>query len=413
MYEPGFSTAVPSADGGGWNHSDNHTGLPAIKSASLWRVALPLKTPLLLQSGPQDESSSDLSVATGLAAESKIVPDVLSQREIGWLLLQFNDGQYALGEIAPLPGFSKETLAQAVTEVKKIIRRLFDRDEPSCPSAITLSESPSVQFALEMIRLTRCFKVEAVQQYGQDQAEFSMRQTLARLLNGLPAAIHSKSAKLIKPSVDVSQPDARYPAGATVKIKVARDVSSRGVQADITRVNRFARNYPDVHLRLDANCGWTLDQASQFLSSCRNIPLEFIEEPCRNWRESLLLAKEWPVAFDETLQDKQIQPLQFITMAEQLTVHSGAKNRLPVALVCKPSLLGKRCNDWLNIARQREMRIIISASYESPAGLAFLDSLAQFWSPDEIHGLDTLDAFQSITSEDLIATAGEPVWRIS
>jgi L-alanine-DL-glutamate epimerase-like enolase superfamily enzyme len=82
---------------------------------------------------------------------------------------------------------------------------------------------------------------------------------------------------------------------ATAKNFVDRGVSilkiklGKNVQHDIEAINLIAESVGDtIKLRVDANQGWTYDEAVQVLTALKNFNIEFCEQPMRRHNDHLL-----------------------------------------------------------------------------------------------------------------------------
>ncbi len=86
------------------------------------------------------------------------------------------------------------------------------------------------------------------------------------------------------PAVDAQQvPElaARYPGCQTFKVKVAEPGQS--LRADVARVEAVRAAVPGARIRVDANGGWTVEQA---LAAAAELgPLDYMEQPCASVEE--------------------------------------------------------------------------------------------------------------------------------
>ena len=282
---------------------------------AVYRYRLPLQQPIQLAGQPH-------AVREGLVIQANI------------------DGQVRLGEIAPLPGFSRESLSDAQAE---LIRW--------CEGAAQMALSPSVAFGLSMLAF---------------EPEGRPAKATCRLFTELDA-----------PAMR------RFPKGQVVKCKVARGEW----QDEAEQIKQLLQHNPSICLRLDANQQWDLDTAIAFAERVNHRAIRFIEEPCRTLDETQLFAQHGllPVALDETLQQPEWPELIFSGLA---------------ALVVKPMLIGdlKRVMMLANLAQFSDLELVISGAYESSLGNHYLQQLAGMLAPDTAPGLDTLSAFK----EDLI-----------
>lgn len=272
------------------------------------------------------------------------------------------EGETRLGEIAPLPGFSRESLSQAEQQLLQWLAG-------ECESALY----PSVAFGLSMLAF---------------QPEPDSKVPQCRLITQLDQLS-----------------EMQFAAGEVVKCKVARG----DWQSEAQQIQRLLKRHPKLRLRLDANQQWDLDTAIAFARQVSHPAIAFIEEPCRSLQETQEFAHEGllPVALDETLQQPEWPELIFPGLA---------------ALVVKPSLVGdlKRVLMLANLAQFSGLELVISSAYESSLGSHYLQRLAAMLAKQTAAGLDTL----SVLAQDLVVPRAEaspvallelemlePVWK--
>ncbi|MFS8149087.1 o-succinylbenzoate synthase [Vreelandella titanicae] len=256
------------------------------------------------------------------------------------LLVSIN-GQW--GEIAPLPGFSTETLAEAEAESLACLAAL-SRGEIVSPTL------PSVQFGFDCVQRSLPLNLpEPLPPYP--------------LLQGAPAALIQS----------LSTADWQASPPSRLKLKVAR----YAMEEELALIEQLAARLPTTKLMLDANGGWTREDALRF---CECLPLEhidYLEEPCAAFADTIVVAEATGVsiALDETLSRR-----------EEWYGHPQIK-----ALVIKPTLIGllSACEALVKRARVDSLRVVISSSFESDLGLGLLSRLASEWAPHEPPGLDT------------------------
>ncbi|MCA8863024.1 MULTISPECIES: o-succinylbenzoate synthase [unclassified Halomonas] len=258
------------------------------------------------------------------------------------LLVTIN-GQW--GEIAPLPGFSAETLAEAEAESLACLNAI-KRGEKAAPTL------PSVQFGFDCAQ--RLWPVNL-------PASLSPYP----LLQGAPAELMLSLDTILTGWGALPPP--------RLKLKVAR----YAMEEELALIEQLAARLPTTKLILDANGGWTREDARRF---CECLPLEhidYLEEPCTAFADTIAVAEATgvPIALDETLSRR-----------EEWYGHPQIK-----ALVIKPTLIGSlnACEALVKRARADNLRVVISSSFESDLGLVQLARLASEWAPDEPPGLDT------------------------
>ena len=298
-------------------------------------------------------------------------------------------GVAAWGEIAPLPGFSRETVDESLNQLKRTLIKL--QQDPLPPELHRLEGGfenwlgrfnllPAVRHGIEMAVLSLLANGGGI--------------SMARLLSPQPMMTIRVNG-LITGCVDEVAERARLlqrEGYRAVKLKVGALSPDEAIAR--TR-NVFHELDSRAKLRLDANRAWTLEQALQFAEAIRDCEIEYIEEPARDLSDVNEFVSRtiscFPVALDESLVD--IEP------------HQLAEFSQVSALILKPTILGgfERTAAFARAGKELGMKAVISSSFESSLGIAALGSLAAaYGSPDSPVGLDTTNWFAS----DLLA---EPI----
>jgi O-succinylbenzoate synthase len=165
------------------------------------------------------------------------------------------------------------------------------------------------------------------------------------------------------PSEELAKVLGRAGKFATVKIKVADPKQT--ISDDLSRILEVRNLYPDVKLRLDANGGYTVQQALELIAelASNSIELEFFEQPVATIAELAELRveiaktrKSVKIAADESVR-KSSDPL-----AVEL---AGAAD----LLVIKSAPLGG-IRKALDIANSSNLEICASSAMQSSIGLA-------------------------------------------
>ncbi|MNB81054.1 o-succinylbenzoate synthase [compost metagenome] len=256
------------------------------------------------------------------------------------------------GEIAPLPGFSRESLEDAEAALRAWSLAWRDGGEP------LLSGLPSVDFGISC--------------------------ALAELNGTLPDAADYRAAPLC-----TGDPDelfavlAAMPGEKVAKIKVGLYEAVR----DGMVANLLLEAIPDLYLRLDANRAWTPLKAQQFakyVNPAYRDRIAFLEEPCKTRADSLAFARETgiAIAWDESLREDDFR----------FVAEPGVR-----AVVIKPTLTGSiaKVREQVNAAQAQGLTAVISSSIESSLGLTQLARIAAWLTPDTVPGLDTLNLMQA------------------
>ncbi|MEO7093345.1 MAG: enolase C-terminal domain-like protein, partial [Polyangiales bacterium] len=258
-----------------------------------------------------------------------------------------SDGHVGVGEAAPLPGTSSDTLAGATAGVAALAARAPFAIEATFDAitrfAAELTELPSARFAIETALLSALASQRCC--------------TIADLLSDPPA-------RSLPVAVVVDTPEdarAAVAAGArTLKIKVDRD-------GDLDRVIAISAAAPGILLRLDANRSWPRARVRERLFALADLPIEFIEEPCVDAHTLLGESMGCPIALDESLPGLSPAVLDAALAAPGLG-----------AVVLKPTLLGgfAPCLALGLLARVAGKTVVITHCLEGPVGTAACAELA-------------------------------------
>lgn len=267
------------------------------------------------------------------------------------LLVRLSSGtRQGWGEIAPLPGFSQETVAEAHRETVTWLASWCAGRQP------VESLLPSVAFGLSC--------------------------ALAELSATLPAEGSYHSAILCTGDPDELLLRLQKQANPLAKMKVGLCEPVR----DGMMVNLLLEALPTLTLRLDANRSWTLEKAlnfARFVAVELRPRIAFLEEPCRTPVDSLRFSAETGIAlgWDESARETGFQ----------LLGEPGVR-----AIVIKPTLTGSltKVRQLIAQAHQAGLKAVISSSLESSLGLSQLARIAHWLTPDVIPGLDTLAMMQ-------------------
>ncbi len=163
-----------------------------------------------------------------------------------------------------------------------------------------------------------------------------------------------------------------------IKLKVAGEprVAAQRVRAVSEAVG------PDIALRLDANRGWSLEQARAFAEELGATKIAFIEEPVAPVKDLAAFAHGTglPIALDETIAEGHAE--EFAGLAAALVVKPTRVGGIDAAL-----RLGA-------LAKRHNIPLVFSATFESGVGIAALTHWAARWgTPGVAAGLDTLQYF--------------------
>lgn len=313
----------------------------------LWRYRLPLAGSVSLRGGE------------GLDFREGVIVEALK------------DGVSYFGEAAPLPGFSRETLADSEEQLRHLIATAPDLDLSSA-SVFRGNLLPSVDFAL--------WSIFASMREDPYSDEPPRNVPLCGLLNGEPDDMVAEAVRLSK---------AGY---RTLKVKVGR----LGASDDAETVRRVAAATGDgVRLRLDANRAWSMSEAMQFAARIEGVVprIESLEEPLSDATpETLRTFSEEagiPVALDETLAN--VEP----------GILDGGRYAFVRAVVLKPQVIGAARS--LAFARRASLfgaEVVVSSAYESGVGMLGLLRFARECAT-ETPPAAGLDTYRRLTEDTL------------
>ncbi|WP_252179189.1 o-succinylbenzoate synthase [Endozoicomonas sp. 4G] len=305
------------------------------------------------------------------------------------LILEMIDqnGLFHYGEAAPLPDFSRETVAEAQQQLKEAAEHYCAGKLPDHSLLY-----PSVAFAIESI------------QFSLSQGRWRQQKAPESPL------LMGADALTLKRLEDWS---GKWPD--EFKLKVGRHRTGQ----DAAVVKQVLDRIPvTVKLRLDANQRWSFDEAVDFARQVPVSRISYIEEPTPCCEEFPRLFRETGVGYglDETLQRPAFD--RSLLKINGFRAENGLR-----AVVLKPTLVGgvSKCLSLADWARKKTIRVVFSSSFESALGVSLIEQLSLHCDPLESPGLDTLSAFQNPgfcrlpeygqpLSLDLLS-AMEKVWR--
>lgn len=158
----------------------------------------------------------------------------------------------------------------------------------------------------------------------------------------------------------------------------------------------------DLTIRLDANGAFTPENAMEKLEKLSRFQIHSIEQPIQPKQYEAMAKLCWgspiPIALDEELIGVY-EPLKQIELLDLIK---------PQFLILKPTLIGgfQACQNWINLAEERNIGWWITSALESNIGL---NAIAQFTStfPDLIpQGLGTGQLYSNNISSPLTIEKG-------
>ncbi len=301
----------------------------------------------------------------------KVAGAEFTHRE-GIILVYRDSGIEAYGEVAPLPGFSSESLAE-VEEVLKMNREHLQQTIRSGDGTDTLNvldqihQFPSLSFGLDTLLHDLAAKNE-----GESLVQYLFPKFNNQVTCNATLPIQNKSESLSKAQELIEQ------GFDTLKIKVGDDLLR---EVEIIKVIR--QQYPDLKIRIDANQAWTKNQAIRNLGELEPFYIEYCEQPVPKDQISALKevkdAVKIPIAADESVRNKR-------------SVLELSESNAADLLILKPMLMGTFDNIFVTkqVTDTHNIETIFTTSLETAVGRAATVALsAGLGSKDRAQGLAT------------------------
>lgn len=245
------------------------------------------------------------------------------------------EGNSGWGEVAPLPKWSHETLDDSMQQLNQKQQEIMKVDwtvHNYLQEIGKLNLLPSVSFGLE--------------------------SALLSILNPIFGHTVSTSALLMGSSQEIMQQAAiRYREGYTsAKLKVSNLNFEEVIQIIYQLKDKF-------RLRIDVNRAWKTSESLRFFEQFPLDTFDYVEEPFQDPND--LLVFPHPLAVDESFpQDLSLDQLESLPTLK--------------ALIYKPTIQGGllSCLPLLEWANKRGIELVLSSSFESDLGLAYIASTA-------------------------------------
>lgn len=303
-------------------------------------------------------------------------------------LLTTRQGLSGIGEIAPLPEFGSATLDQSLAALTRLLASLrgltLDAALDALDNRLGLEddeELPAIA-GLEMALLDALGKARE-----RSVAELLVTKRYTNLRSHIPV---NAVIGLHDPESTVAQARQSVAHGFTcLKLKMARAQPDTEI-ARIVAVRQAVG--PAITLRLDANGGWSYEQAQSILDGCKALRLQYVEQPLPphdiQAMAQLCRATPIPIAADEAV--RTLGDAALIISEEAATF-----------LIVKPQLSGglQATREIIDLAKQHGVECVVTSAIETGVGLAALLHLVAA-TPALLYdcGLATLD----LLADDLI-----------
>ncbi|WP_394129386.1 o-succinylbenzoate synthase [Shewanella maritima] len=257
----------------------------------------------------------------------------------------------------PIHGFSAESLAETEQWLAQQLNSLIDAPITRIAELAEAAPYASVRFGLSILA------AKMTQDFNQWRSD----------TRNVPLVFDGMSPALVEQKVHAA-------TDHFIKVKVAQT----SIDSEIAFIHKLLQLNPRLKLRLDANRGFDLAQACDFLSCLPKSSIEYIEEPCIRPQDNPTLYQSVAVkyALDESLNSPDYQ----------FSPEAGLG-----ALVIKPSIFGSisAIQTLVEQAQQHGVQCIFSSALESDIAINDIKILSHAITPESIPGLDTLASFDT------------------
>ncbi|HLI07618.1 MAG TPA: o-succinylbenzoate synthase [Ktedonobacteraceae bacterium] len=269
-------------------------------------------------------------------------------------------GVSGFGEIAPLPSFSGGSLSAACSLLSALAAHL---------AGITLDEALALLLIWGEAGIEPAPVLYGLECALLDVAGKAKECAVSALLS--PAGTVPRTAVEVNAVIGAQTTEEAVIAARevcrngfhSVKLKVGLPEGSGGMQEEVGRVAAVREALgPAMHLRLDANEGWTLEEAIAILTRCIPYNIQYVEQPLPALDlaglRALRQAVPIPVAADEALHGPQ---------SARPVLESEAAD----ILIIKPQLAGglRAAQMMMRLAAERGAQSVITSTIETGIGL--------------------------------------------
>lgn len=279
-----------------------------------------------------------------------------------------------VSEASPLSGYSQESFAevrQSLLDQKKWVEN-FLGGQLSMQTIRDLANTrklaePSIQFGLSFLSLSILAKRRGKTIYDLFDKEPPQQISINDVIG------HA-SIRDLKNQIESS-----INKGFKV-IKIKAPYPLEGLPSLLSSIQD---QHPGVQFRLDANQSWPRSELISIFNQLVYLPIQYIEEPCKNINISELreiqVTSDLPIALDESISTISL-------LKKALTLYPD------VVLIVKPMLLGNilEIHETISQFRSNFKQIVVTTTLESRIGRSMVASSAFLIGDQQMsHGLHT------------------------
>jgi L-alanine-DL-glutamate epimerase-like enolase superfamily enzyme len=208
-----------------------------------------------------------------------IATGTMSHAQNVFIRIHTDAGFYGVGECSAFPAIVGETQDTCLVMAKAFAQLLKGKDPLDIPGCLQLlhdftAGNTTIKSAFDMALFDIAAKHAGVPLY--------------RFLGGEKRTVETDiTIGIASPEAMVDKALLFKEGGATVlKVKLGKDANQ-----DVLRIKSIREAVGDtMEIRIDANQGWTFDEAVYALNAMKDLEIAFCEQPMRTWYDDLLPA---------------------------------------------------------------------------------------------------------------------------
>ncbi len=314
--------------------------------------------------------------ALDLSVELPFLTVPRNKREVMVLGVPCAGGQIFWGEVAPLPGFSRESLDDAERELRDVLPRVPVLDHTA------LSDISAWESLIAEVRspALRCGFEGALLEYLMSHDSWALSHIIHQTILSNALIVAKTEDEAVERIAEAERRGFR-----SIKLKVTPE-SWRAVVSAMKRSRN--RGDSEVSFRLDGNRSLSRGEFEELAEQSSELPIEYVEEPLRDIQDipHVITSTSLSLALDETAREVSRDQWQAW----------GIRH-----VVLKPALQG----GWISLGSEirsleREgITVTLSSSFESGLGLRSIVLMAALHETSSPIGVDTA----SFMNRDLVA----------
>ncbi|MEP1094699.1 MAG: o-succinylbenzoate synthase [Cyclobacteriaceae bacterium] len=304
----------------------------------------------------------------------------MNDRKVWFLKVSDENGNYGIGEVAPIERLSPESPVDIPEELDRVMSNIVDVSKPG-------SQTEVWEIANELAPK------------GFSSIRFGLEVALFDLLHGGSKMIFAQDLHKVRIPINglVWMGDADF-MEEQIKEKLNQGynciklkVGNLDFETEIGIIKNLRKLSDDLVIRLDANGAFATNEVLMKLKKLSSYNIHSIEQPILPMQpeamEIVCAKSEIPIALDEEL-------IWVTEESERLQLLQDLK---PQYVVLKPTLHGgfSSIKNWIDLAEIQGVGWWITSYLESNIGLNAIAQFASLYENIEFHGLGTGNLFHN------------------